>query len=195
MTRWGVRSWRWFFVVGLLALLVVALATDIGAQQEGQVMVLTFDGAVTPVLSGYIERSIEDAEVMEAEVLVLRLDTPGGSTDITKEITQRMIQSDVPIAVYVAPAGAHAGSAGTFITLAAHVAAMAPGSSIGAASPVSGEGADLPETMMRKATNILAADIKNLAQRRGEQAVEWATKAVEEAYDVPEEGLPLQETS
>lgn len=192
MTRWGVRSWRWFFVVGLLALLVVALATDIGAQQEGQVMVLTFDGAVTPVLSGYIERSIEDAEVMEAEVLVLRLDTPGGSTDITKEITQRMIQSDVPIAVYVAPAGAHAGSAGTFITLAGHVAAMAPGSSIGAASPVSGEGADLPETMMRKATNILAADIKNLAQRRGEQAVEWATKAVEEAAAATaEEALEL----
>ena len=75
----------------------------------------------------------------------------------------------MPVIVYVAPSGAHAGSAGTFITLAGHAAAMAPGSSIGAASPVGSEGADLPDTLKAKATNILVADIKNLAARRGEK--------------------------
>jgi membrane-bound serine protease (ClpP class) len=136
---------------------------------------------VTPILSGYIERGLQAAEAAGAEALILQLDTPGGSSDITQEISQRMLQARVPIVVYVAPAQAHAGSAGTFITLAAHVAVMAPGSSIGAASPVSGEGQDLPETMMKKATNIMVADIKNLAERRGEEAVAWAARAVEEA--------------
>ena len=168
--------------VGFYLLLVLAaLLPGASAQEPGQVLVLTFKGAVTPILSSYVERGILAAESGGAEALILQLDTPGGSSDITKEISQRMIQARVPIVVYVAPARAHAGSAGTFITLAAHVAAMAPGSSIGAASPVSGEGQELPETMLKKATNILVADIKNLAQRRGEKAVEWAARAVEEA--------------
>jgi membrane-bound serine protease (ClpP class) len=133
------------------------------------------------VLASYLDRAIADAEASGAAALVLQLDTPGGSVDVTQAITQRMTNSTVPIIVYVAPRGAHAGSAGTFITLAGHLAAMAPGSSIGAASPVGSEGADLPETLKKKATNILVADIKNLAGRRGDRAVEWAQKAVSEA--------------
>jgi membrane-bound serine protease (ClpP class) len=169
-------------IYGLLVLLALMGQVSGASEQDGgQVLVLTFKGAVTPILHGYVERGLQKAEAQGAEVLILRLDTPGGSSDITQEISQRMLQAGVPIVVYVAPAQAHAGSAGTFITLAAHVAAMAPGSSIGAASPVSGEGQDLPETMLKKATNILVADIKNLAQRRGEKAVAWAAAAVEEA--------------
>ncbi|MDH7487208.1 MAG: nodulation protein NfeD [Anaerolineae bacterium] len=175
------RYWKHLRLGFYLLLTLAALVTGAGAQAPGRVLVLTFKGAVTPILSNYIERGIQAAEATHAEALVLQLDTPGGSADITKEISQRMIQARVPIVVYVAPARAHAGSAGTFITLAAHVAAMAPGSSIGAAAPVSGEGQELPETMLKKATNILVADIKNLAQRRGEKAVEWAARAVEEA--------------
>ena len=100
---------------------------------------------------------------------------------MTKTITQQMLASPVPIVVYVAPAGAHAGSAGTFITLAGHGAAMAPGSSIGAASPVGSGGEEVDATLAAKIKNILSADIENLAARRGEEAVQWAVAAVQEA--------------
>jgi len=165
----------------LLGLALLLLSYGASGQEERPVVALTFEGAVTPVLTRYIERGLETAESTGAEALVLQIDTPGGSSDITQDISQLLAASRVPVVVYVAPERAHAGSAGTFITLAAHVAAMAPGSSIGAASPVTGEGQDLPETLMKKATNILVADIKNLAERRGEKAVAWAERAVEEA--------------
>ncbi len=166
----------------LLALLAVTLIFgQAAAQTEGAVKLAKFKGPVTPILQTYIDQAITDAEKTGAAALVIELDTPGGSVDITKQITQRMAASRVPVIVYVAPTGAHAGSAGTFITLAGHAAAMAPGSSIGAASPVGNEGADLPDTLKAKATNILVADIKNLAARRGEKATAWAEKAVAEA--------------
>jgi membrane-bound serine protease (ClpP class) len=173
VTRFG--SW-------LLAILALALfAGGANAQSEGAVMLAVFKGPVTPIMASYVDRAINEAEASNAAALVLELDTPGGSVDITKSITQRMTSSTVPIIVYVAPTGAHAGSAGTFITLAGNLAAMAPGSSIGAASPVGNEGADLPETLKQKETNILVADIKNLAARRGDKAVQWAENAVSEA--------------
>jgi membrane-bound serine protease (ClpP class) len=165
----------------LLLLALILFAGGASAQTDGAVKLAVFKGPVTPVLASYLDRAIADAEASGAAALVLQLDTPGGSVDITQAITQRMTSSTVPIIVYVAPRGAHAGSAGTFITLAGHLAAMAPGSSIGAASPVGSEGADLPDTLKKKATNILVADIKNLAARRGDKAVEWAQKAVSEA--------------
>ena len=116
-----------------------------------------------------------------AEAVVLRLDTPGGSIDVTNTIIQRMLGAPVPIIVYVAPSGARAGSAGTFITLAGHAAAMAPGTSIGAASPVDMSGGEIDETLGEKIRNILSADIENLAERRGTDAVEWAVAAVQDA--------------
>ncbi len=161
--------------------LIVLLAGQASAQETGGVKLAVFDGPVTPVLASYLDRAIADAEASNARAVILELDTPGGSVDITKGIVQRMTSARVPVIVYVAPRGAHAGSAGTFITLAGHLAAMAPGSSIGAASPVGSEGADLPDTLKAKATNILVADIKNLAARRGDRAVAWAEKAVAEA--------------
>jgi len=164
-----------------LCLFALLIASQVSAQDAGGVKLAVFKGPVTPVLASYLDRAIADAEASGASAVILELDTPGGSVDITKEITQRMQSATVPVIVYVAPSGAHAGSAGTFITLAGHAAAMAPGSSIGAASPVGSEGADLPDTLKAKATNILVADIKNLAARRGEQAEAWAAKAVSEA--------------
>jgi len=168
--------------VWLLALLVLTLFFgQASAQTTGAVKLAVFKGPVTPVLAEYLDRAISDAELTGAAALVLELDTPGGSLDITKQITQRMTSATVPIIVYVAPRGAHAGSAGTFITLAGHMAAMAPGTSIGAASPVGSEGGELPETLKTKVTNISVADIKNLAARRGAKAQAWAAKAVSEA--------------
>ncbi len=155
-------------------------------------MVMEVTGPVTPIMLSFIERGIEEAEEQGAEALVIMLNTPGGDVELTKTIIQAMIAADVPVVVYVAPRGARAASAGTFITLAGHVAAMAPTTSIGAASPVSGQGEEIPETLKDKITNILQADIEGLAQRRGEKAVEWAREAVSEARAATaEEALEL----
>ncbi|HXF60962.1 MAG TPA: nodulation protein NfeD [Caldilineaceae bacterium] len=171
--------------LGMSAAAPAVAATDrqeTDRQETGRmVYVLTFEGAVTPVLESYLGRAIEAAQTEGAEAVILRLDTPGGSVDVTKSIIQQMLASPAPIVVYVAPAGAHAGSAGTFVTLAAHIAAMAPGTSIGAASPVDISGGDIDETLQAKITNILRADIENLAARRGEEATRWAIAAVQEA--------------
>ena len=168
-------------LAGLLFLVLGLLVSPATAQDSNVVYVMTFDGPVNPVLLSYIERGIEQATAGNAQAIVLRLDTPGGQVDLTQDIVKMMRAAPVPIIVYVWPTGAMAGSAGTFITLAGHAAAMTPGSSIGAASPVSGGGEDLGETLQQKVTNILAADIENLAARRGEDAIEWARMAVIEA--------------
>lgn len=160
--------------------IVAALAQAPPANAQA-VYLLTFRGAVTPVLNNYIHDTIGAASANGVDLIILQLDTPGGSVEITKAITQQMLASPVPIIVYVAPAGAHAGSAGAFITLAGHGAAMTPGSSIGAASPVSAGGEEVSATMAAKIKNILSADIENLAARRGEKAVQWAIAAVQEA--------------
>lgn len=171
-----------------LALVIVSLFICIQASAQGttHVDVLEARGPVTPALLSYIERGIDLAETDGAECLIIQLDTPGGSVDLTKEIIQRIAASHVPVVVYVAPRGAHAASAGTFIVLASHVAGMAPSTSIGAASPVS-PGQELTGTEKAKLTNILVADIEGLARRRGEKAVEWAKKAVTEAEAATEE--------
>jgi membrane-bound serine protease (ClpP class) len=164
----------------------------VSAQTEGQVLVMEVTGPVTPVMLSYIERGVLEAEERDAEALVLMLNTPGGDVDLTKRIIQAIVASDVPVVVYVWPRGAFAASAGTFITLAGHVAAMAPNTSIGAASPVSGQGEEISETLKDKIVNILQADIEGLAQRRGEKAVEWARQAVSEARAATaEEALEL----
>jgi len=155
-------------------------------------LVMEVNGPVTPVMLSFIERGIEEAEGQGAEALVIMLNTPGGDVELTRKIIETIIGSNVPVAVYVAPRGAFAASAGTFITLAGHVAAMAPATSIGAASPVSGQGEEIPETLRDKISNILQAEIEGLAQRRGEKAVEWAREAVSEARAATaEEALEL----
>lgn len=172
------RLFNLFLVVfALLSLLM----QPVRAQGGETVNVLTAEGPVTPVVARYIERGIREVEANGSGLLVIRLDTPGGSVNVMQEIVQTMIAADAPIAVYVAPQGAQAASAGTFLVLAGHIAAMAPNTTIGAASPVGGQGEDLSETAKEKATNALVAQIKSLADRRGERAVEWAEKAVRSA--------------
>lgn len=186
------RTQRVRWIVYLVLILTSLLSSAVNAQTEGQVLVMEVTGPVTPIMLSFIERGIEEAEEQGAEALVIMLNTPGGDVELTKTIIQAMIAADVPVVVYVAPRGARAASAGTFITLAGHVAAMAPTTSIGAASPVSGQGEEIPETLKDKITNILQADIEGLAQRRGEKAVEWAREAVSEARAATaEEALEL----
>jgi membrane-bound serine protease (ClpP class) len=176
------RPLRCLVLVLYVSLIVVGSLPGIAsAQGEGAIYVMEVTGPVTPVMLSYIERGIALAEAESASALVMELDTPGGSVDMTKQIIQRMLDSRVPIVVYIYPRGAHAASAGTFITLAGHIAAMTPGTSIGAASPVGSEGEDLSDTMKDKVVNILSADIEGLTRRRGEKAVDWARKAISEA--------------
>ncbi|HEX9926620.1 MAG TPA: ATP-dependent Clp protease proteolytic subunit, partial [Anaerolineae bacterium] len=122
------------------------VATLARAQGGREVLVIDVDGPVTPVMHSFIERAIDEADVRDVEALVIRLNTPGGSVDLTKRIIQTIIASDVPVVVYVWPPGGFAASAGTFITLAGHAAAMAPNTSIGAASPIDGSGAEIDDT-------------------------------------------------
>ena len=175
----GISRVRW--IVYLALILTSLLSSVVNAQAAGQVLVMEVTGSVTPVMLSYIQRGIREAEGRNAEALIITLNTPGGDVELTKRIIQAIVASDVPVVVYVAPRGAFAASAGTFITLAGHVAAMAPNTSIGAASPVGNQGQEISETLKNKIVNILQADIEGLAKRRGERAVEWARQAVGEA--------------
>jgi len=165
-------------------------------------------GSINPASSSHLQRAIADSEVDGAEALIIELDTPGGLVSSTKDILQAMLNSKVPIVVYVAPRGAWAGSAGTFITIAGHVAAMAPGTSIGAAHPVgiggSGKspakkdgdsenpGENERDYASEKAENLLSAFIGSIAKER-HRNVEWAEKAVRESVAVgPDEALELK---
>lgn len=171
----------WVLVIPLL--LVAPQAAN--AQDEPPlVLVLTSDGPLTPAMGEYLRRGIRVAERRDAEVIVFQLDTPGGSVDLMNDLVKDMRASAVPIVMYVAPRGAMAGSAGTVLTLAGHAAAMAPETTIGAASPVGPEGEDLGETMEAKSKNLLKATVRTLSEHRGPEAVELAEQTIEEAMAV-----------
>lgn len=134
-------------------------------------------GIINTGTARYFARGIEQAEAAGSKLLVVRLDTPGGLLNSTREIVQKINQSKVPVAVWVAPSGASATSAGTIITMSAHFAAMAPGTNIGAAHPVGGQGEDIKGAMGEKAVNDTVAFIKAQAAQRGRN-VEWAEQAI-----------------
>ncbi len=138
---------------------------------------------IGPVSANFVERALDRAEDQGAALWVLMLDTPGGLITSTDDIVQRMLRSRVPVAVFVAPAGGRAASAGTFITLAAHVAAMAPNTQIGAATPVGGGGQDIDDDLREKVVNDAAADIRGIARHRNRNA-EWAEDAVRKAVSI-----------
>jgi membrane-bound serine protease (ClpP class) len=178
----------------LVIWLALFLSLTGGAQGQGatHVDVLQIEGAVTPIMISYIERGIGIAQDDGAEALVVLLNTPGGQTDLMNRVITAILSSEVPVIVYVYPQGAYAASAGTLITLAGHAAAMAPGTTIGAASPVGGQGEDLGETLEAKIKEDLKAQARGLAARRGEAAVAWAESAIEEARAATaEEALQL----
>ena len=143
------------------------------------------EGIINPVVVEYMTDSIRRAEEVKAVAVIFQLDTPGGLVDSTREIVKALLNANVPTVVYVAPSGARAASAGTFITMAGHVAAMAPGTNIGAAHPVSGEGKDIEGDMRQKAENDLAAFARSIAEKRRRNA-EWAEKAVRESIAATE---------
>jgi membrane-bound serine protease (ClpP class) len=154
------------------------------AAGPGEIVVLTARGPISPTVADYLERGIRSAAERDAALVVLELDTPGGLDASMRVITQAILNAQVPVVVFVSPSGARAASAGTFVTLAADVAAMAPGTTIGAAHPVSLFGKQ-DETAEQKSTNDAAAYLRSIAERRGRNG-DWAEKAVRQSASATE---------
>jgi membrane-bound serine protease (ClpP class) len=167
-----------------LGVLMLGLAGvgGVGAA-AGEVRVLRVEGVINPVSARYVVRGIEEAADEGDAAVLIELDTPGGLLDATQEITGVMLNAPLPVIVYVTPAGTHAASAGTFITMAAHVAAMAPSTRIGAATPVSGEGQEIPEDLRTKIINDTAVYARSIAEARGRNP-DWAEDAVRDGVSV-----------
>ena len=172
------------FVILVAALLLLASLVIPAKAQSEHVVVARIKGPVTPAMASYFDRTIAAAEESGALAALLILDTPGGAVDITLEIVQSFLNASVPVIVYIGPAGAQAASAGSIITVAAHAAGMAPDTVIGAASPVDGSGADIEGTLYQKLTEDLKATMRNLTERRGEEAVALAEAMIVEARAV-----------
>jgi len=153
---------------------------------------ITVNGVINPVATEYILESIEKAETAGAELLIIEMDTPGGLMVSMHDIVKGILGADVPIAVFVSPPGSRAGSAGVFITIAAHIAAMAPGTNIGSAHPVNMGGTqDTSQVMEEKIVNDAVAHIRSVAEKRGRNA-DWAESAIRESANITEkEALQL----
>ncbi len=185
------RSWA-TSALALILLAVLAQAVEGAPVQQGDgrlVPVAEVRGVINPVMVGYLDRVISAAEAERAPLVVLTMDTPGGLDTSMREITQRILRSQVPVAVFVYPPGARAGSAGVFISYSAHVAAMAPSTNIGSAHPVSLGGGQqetppTPSVMDEKVINDAVALIRSLAEMHGRNA-DWAEQAVRESANLP----------
>ena len=173
-----------------LALLLAALAFRPGAAEEsapeGGLARIVVDGSINPAVAEFIREAIARAHEERAAALVIQLDTRGGLLPSMRAIVKDILGAPLPVIVYVAPSGAGAGSAGVFVTLAAHVAAMAPGTNIGAAHPVGGGGEDIQGRLGEKVASDAASFIQAIARRRGRN-VEWATRAVRESVSITAE--------
>jgi membrane-bound serine protease (ClpP class) len=177
-----VKTFKFLLLIALFALAGPAWGQS-QAAPEPHVDLIVIDGTINPAVDDFIRESIGRAKSNGARALLIQLDTPGGLVDSTRTIVKDMLAAPVPIIVYVAPSGARAGSAGVFITLAAHVAAMAQATNIGAAHPVAGTGEEVKGAMGEKIVNDMAAFSEAIAQRRGRNA-EWAIEAVRKSVSI-----------
>jgi membrane-bound serine protease (ClpP class) len=167
---------------------VFAFASPIPVQEKAPVFTVEVDGIINPATAKFIVDSIDQATQQGAQCLIIQLDTPGGLMDSMRMIVKKELGSTIPIIVYVAPGGARAASAGVFVTMAAHIAVMAPSTHIGAAHPVTlggGEGKE-SKTMTEKIVNDTVSYIKTIAKNRGRN-VDWAEKAVVKSVSITEE--------
>ncbi len=170
------------------------LTTPWGQEKSDKPLVylLDVDGSINPAVLDYLTKGIEKATTNKASCLIIRMDTPGGVVTTTKSIIKEMSSAKLPIVVYVAPSGSSAASAGTFITMTADVAAMAPGTNIGAAHPVASGGQDIPQTMSEKVVNDLTAFLRGMVTKKGRNA-EWAEKSIRESVSITaKEALDLK---
>lgn len=176
----------WLFILSVLPGLTLAAPSAVTVVPQGEyVAEIDLNMMILPGTSAFLRKSIEQANASGARALVVHLNTPGGLLTSAQEMVQDIFKSPIPVVIYVSPGGSTATSAGVFITLAGHIAAMAPGTSMGSAHPVQGDGKDIEGDMRTKAEQMATALVKSIAENRGRN-VAWAEKAVKESSSITE---------
>jgi membrane-bound serine protease (ClpP class) len=172
-----------FIILALLLFLFCFPGNNLSAENE--VYIIEISGSINPAVADFLKKGINKASGDGVSCIIIKIDTPGGLAESMREIVKAIFASKVPVVTYVAPSGARAASAGVMITIAADIAAMAPGTNIGAAHPVGAGGKDIGGKMSEKVTNDMVAHVKSIAQKRGRN-VQWVEKAVRESVSVTE---------
>ena len=166
------------------SILILTLLNNPAFGQSENITVLTFDGTINPTTADYFQQGIKEAEKNNSECIIIKLNTPGGLLKSTRVIVTEFLESPIPVVVYVSPPGAQSASAGVFVTVAAHIAVMAPGTNIGAAHPVTLQG-QMDSVMTEKATNDAAAFIRTIGEKRN-RSIEWCEEAVRKSVSITE---------
>ncbi len=182
----SIRLAKIWTLTGVVFLSILLLWLPGGYGEQGEVVVLELDGPINPGTAAFLTRGIEVAEKGNADLLIVRLDTPGGLASSMRSMVKGIMNSSIPVVVYVSPGGAGAASAGVLVTVSAHVAAMAPGTNIGAAHPVSAGGKDIDKTMSEKVVNDMASYGRGIAKEKGRNG-EWVELAVRESVSITAE--------
>ncbi|MBC8200039.1 MAG: nodulation protein NfeD [Desulfobacterales bacterium] len=172
-----------FFIITLSALLLLSSAN--GFSGENEIYIIKASGAISPATADFLKKRIKKASDDNVSCVIIELNTPGGLAESMRDIVMAILASRVPVVVYVSPGGARAASAGVMITMAADIAAMAPGTNIGAAHPVGAGGQKIDKTMSEKMVNDMVAHAKSVANKQGRNA-EWVEKAIRESVSVTE---------
>jgi len=173
---------RYLFILFGIVCTLALIAQSAHAEQSAA-MVIELEGTINPGTAQFVEKGIERAQREGYAVAIIRLDTPGGLDTSMRTIVKSILNSSIPVVVYVAPRGARAASAGVMITVAAHIAAMAPQTNIGAAHPVSADGKDISKTMSEKVVNDMVAYVRSIAKERGRNQ-DWVEKAIRESVSI-----------
>jgi membrane-bound serine protease (ClpP class) len=183
MAKHGTAALFWFILIGLIITGILGFGKPGKALAENEVFIIELEGPINPGTAMYVIRGLENATKQGAGLAILRLDTPGGLASSMRTIVKAILNSPIPVAVWVGPAGAGAASAGVMVTVAAHIAAMAPGTNIGAAHPVTAGGKDIEKTMSEKVVNDMAAYARGIAEDKGRNG-EWVEKAIRESVSI-----------
>ncbi len=177
----SIKIIRIFFVLSLFVVFCAAPAIA----EKNEIFIIRVSDAIGPGVADFLKQGIEKASEENAACIIIELDTPGGLVESMRKIVMEIYSSKVPVVVYVSPSGARAASAGVMITMAADIAAMAPGPNIGAAHPVGAGGKEIGKTMSEKVTNDMVAYVKSIAKKRGRNET-WAEKAVRDSISSTE---------
>ena len=171
-----------FFII-IIVVFTIALFIHIVHAEKNSAMVIELEGTINPGTAQFVIKALKRGEASKHKLVIIRLDTPGGLDSSMRSIVKAILNSSVPVVVYVAPRGARAASAGVMITVAAHIAAMAPQTNIGAAHPVSADGKEINKTMSEKVVNDMVAYVRSIAKDRGRNQ-EWVEKAIRESVSI-----------